>query len=379
MRLPVREVSPQARFRMQPAQPQRKIIHCDCDCFYASVEIRDDPSLAGLPVAVGGSPERRGVITTCNYVAREYGVRSAMPSAHARRLCPGLIIIPPDFDKYRAASRRIREIFYDYTDLVEPLSLDEAFLDVSAATACHGSATLIAREIRRRVRAEVGITVSAGVAPNKFLAKVASDWNKPDGEFVVLPEEVDAFVAALPVTRIFGVGKATAERLGAMGVSTCADLRAFSVFELTQRFGRFGQRLHELCRGIDERPVQPSQRRKSLSVERTYAEDLRGPEACQRQLPELLLTLRSRLRRIPDEYLVTKLFVKLKFSDFQSTTVECVAREPEPARVAELLGTALGRSPLPVRLLGVGVRFVDLREESNPAQLELFDKDAGLT
>ena len=163
----------------------------------------------------------------------------------------GLVILPPDFDKYRAASRQIRQIFYDYTDLVEPLSLDEAFLDVSAASACHGSATLIARDIRRRVRAEVGITLSAGVAPNKFLAKVASDWNKPDGYFVVLPEEVDAFVAALPVRRIFGVGKATAERLGAMGVSSCADLRAFSVFELTQRFGSFVQRLYELCRCID--------------------------------------------------------------------------------------------------------------------------------
>jgi DNA polymerase-4 len=289
------------------------------------------------------------------------------------------VILPPDFDKYRAASRQIRQIFYDYTDLVEPLSLDEAFLDVSAATACQGSATLIARDIRRRVRTEVGITVSAGVAPNKFLAKVASDWNKPDGEFVVLPDAVDAFVAALPVRRIFGVGKATAERLSGMGVSTCADLRAFSVFELTQRFGRFGQRLYELCRGIDERPVQANQRRKSLSVERTYSEDLRGLEACQRQLPELLMTLRSRLRRVSEEYLVTKVFVKLKFADFQSTTVECAARQPEPARVAELLGTALGRSPLPVRLLGVGVRFVDLREESNPAQLELFETDAGLT
>jgi DNA polymerase-4 len=362
----------------QPAE-QRKIIHCDCDCFYASVEIRDDPSLAGLPVAVGGSPERRGVITTCNYVAREYGVHSAMPSAHARRLCPGLIILPPDFDKYRAASRQIRQIFYDYTDLVEPLSLDEAFLDVSQATACRGSATLIAREIRRRVRAEVGITVSAGVAPNKFLAKVASDWNKPDGEFVVLPEQVEAFVAALPVRRLFGVGKATAERLNGMGVSSCADLRAYSVFELTQRFGRFGQRLYELCRGIDERPVQPSQRRKSLSVERTYAEDLHGLDACRRQLPELMLTLVSRLRRVSEDYLVTKLFVKLKFSDFQTTTVECAARRPEQARVVELLETALGRSALPVRLLGVGVRFVDLREESNPAQLELFEREAALT
>jgi DNA polymerase-4 len=325
-------------------------------------------------VAVGGDADRRGVITTANYVAREYGVRSAMPSAHARRLCPGLLIIPPDFDKYRAASRQIRGIFYDYTDLVEPLSLDEAYLDVSEAEVCRGSATLIAREIRHRVREEVGITVSTGVAPNKFIAKVASDWNKPDGEFVVLPEEVDAFVAALPVRRIFGVGKATAERLARMGVESCAELRAFTVFELTERFGRFGQRLHELCRGIDLREVESSQRRKSLSVERTYAEDLRGLEACRRQLPELVFSLRSRLRRVDADYLVTKLHLKLKFADFQSTSVECSGRLPEEVRFEQLLEQALERSPLPVRLLGVGVRFVDLRELRNPAQLELFER-----
>lgn len=353
----------------------RKIIHCDCDCFYAAVEIRDDPALHGLPVAVGGSADRRGVITTCNYPARSYGVHSAMPSAQARRLCPGLIIIPPDFGRYREVSQQIRRIFHDYTDLVEPLSLDEAFLDVSAADACHGSATLIAREIRNRVRSEIGITLSAGVAPNKFVAKVASDWNKPDGEFVVLPEGVDAFVAALSVRRIWGVGKATAERLEAMGVASCADLREVSLLELVQRFGRFGQRMYELCRGIDERPVVPSQRRKSLSVERTFADDLHGYEACARQMAELVIGLRSRLRRVSDDELVTKLFVKLKFADFRITTVECSARVPDPRQVDELLCGALERSPLPVRLLGVGVRFIDLREEGGPAQLELFVPD----
>ena len=364
---------------MQQAERQRKIIHCDCDCFYAAVEIRDDPSLAGLPVAVGGDADRRGVITTCNYPAREYGVHSAMPSAHARRLCPGLLIIPPDFDKYRAASRHIRQIFYEFTDLVEPLSLDEAYLDVSDAQACQGSATLIAREIRHRVRAEVGITVSAGVAPNKFLAKVASDWNKPDGEFVILPEEVDAFVAQLPVRRISGVGRATADRLARLGVSTCADLRAFSVFDLSAHFGRFGLRLHELCRGVDQRAVEATQRRKSLSVERTYTEDLHGIDVCARQLTELLMTLKSRLRRVDADYLVTKLYLKVKFADFQITTVECVGRVPDQARFAHLLESALERSDLAVRLLGVGVRFIDLREDGNPAQLELCETQTALT
>lgn len=350
----------------------RKIIHCDCDCFYAAVEIRDDPALAGLPVAVGGSAASRGVITTCNYPARSYGVHSAMPSAQARRLCPGLIIIPPDFDKYREASRQIRRIFLDYTELVEPLSLDEAFLDVSAAEVCQGSATLIAREIRQRVRHEVGITVSAGVAQNKFLAKVASDWNKPDGEFVILPAEVDAFVAALPVRRLWGVGKATADRLQAMGVASCAELRKLSLIDLTRQFGRFGKRMHELCRGIDKRPVEPHQRRRSLSVECTFEDDLHGYDACVQQMGELLLTLRSRLRRVTGDYLVTKVFVKLRFADFRTTTVEGSARAPSPSQINELLRSALLRSDLGVRLLGVGVRFVDLCEEDGSVQLELF-------
>lgn len=357
---------------MTDTSRQRKIIHGDCDCFFAAVEIRDDPALAGLPVAVGGAPERRGVITTCNYPARSYGVHSAMPSGQARRLCPGLIIIPPDFARYRDVSQQIRRIFHDYTEQVEPLSLDEAFLDVSEADACHGSATLIAREIRRRVRDEVGITVSTGVAPNKFLAKIASDWRKPDGEFVILPEEIDAFVAALPVGRLWGVGKATAEKLRALGVATCGELRAIPLLELVRDFGRFGQRMHGLCRGIDERPVVASQRRKSLSVERTFEDDLYGFDDCSRQMAELLLNLRSRLRRIADDYLVTKVYVKIRFADFQTTTVECSAREPDSRRVEELLASALQRSQLAIRLLGVGVRFVDLREEGEAVQLDLF-------
>lgn len=359
-----------------PDSSLRKIIHIDCDCFYAAVEMRDDPSLRGRPVAVGGSPERRGVISTCNYEARSYGVHSALPSAVARRLCPGLIIIPPDFTKYSAVSSQIRAIFHDYTELVEPLSLDEAFLDVTDATACRGSATLIAREIRTRVRDDIGITVSAGVAPNKFLAKVASDWNKPDGEKVILPEDIEAFVSALPVTRVFGVGRATAERLARLGVRTCGELQVFSIFELTERFGRFGARLFDLCRGHDERPVKSDHRRKSLSVERTYADDINGLDSCKAQLAELMVKLRSRLRTIGSDYLVTKLFVKVKFADFQQTTVECVGKEVLEALFVNLLGEALERHEGGVRLLGVGVRFLDLRADMNPAQLELFERSS---
>lgn len=353
----------------------RKIIHCDCDCFYASVEMRDDPSLRSLPLAIGGAANRRGVIATCNYEARELGVRSAMPSAYARRLCPGLVILPPNFDKYREASGLVRRIFFSYTDLVEPLSLDEAYLDVTASEHCRGSATLMAREIRQRVKEEVGITLSTGVAPNKFLAKVASDWHKPDGETVILPEQVEDFVQRLPVRKIFGVGRVTAQKLERIGVQTCGDLQKYPVIELVEKFGRFGAELHELCRGVDTRPVRPSQRRKSLSVEHTYSEDLADLEACLKQLPELLIKLRSRLRRVDDQYLITKQYVKMKFNNFQSTTVECLSRGADTAAYPELMATAFSRIGLPVRLLGVGVRFVDLLEQGNPEQLPLFEEN----
>ena len=210
----------------------RKIIHCDCDCFYASVEMRDDPSLRGRPLAVGGRADQRGVIATCNYEARRYGIHSAMATAQAVKLCPDLILIPPNMEKYRITSRQIMDIYRDYTDLVEPLSLDEAYLDVTNSPHCKGSATLIAQEIRRRIFETVGITASAGVAPNKFVAKIASDWNKPDGLFLVRPGEVDAFVAALPVKKLFGVGKVTAAKLHSLGAQTCGDLRDWNIDKL---------------------------------------------------------------------------------------------------------------------------------------------------
>ena len=355
--------------------PNRKIIHCDCDCFYAAVEIRDDPSLAEVPVAVGGAADRRGVVTTCNYLAREYGVHSALPSGQAKRLCPGLVILPPNFDKYRAASREIRRIFFDYTELVEPLSLDEAYLDVSSATRCKGSATLIAREIRERVHREVGITVSAGVAPNKFIAKVASDWNKPDGLCVVLPDQVDEFVRELPVRKIFGVGRVTAGKLHRLGAETCGELRSYSIFELTEKFGKFGSRLHELCRGRDGRAVSPSYPRKTLSVENTFNHDLADVETCHQHMQGLIIKLKSRLRLVEDSYQVTGRYVKLKFNDFQVTTAERSGTGTETSIFSELLGEGFARRELPVRLIGVGVRFVDLNEQGNPDQLELFDEN----
>lgn len=334
--------------------------------------MRDDPSLRGKPLAVGGRPDQRGVVATCNYEARRFGVRSAMPTSQALQRCPDLIVLPPAMDKYRAASRQILAIYRDYTELVEPLSLDEAYLDVTDSLHCKGSATLIAQEIRARIAETVGITASAGVAPNKFIAKIASDWNKPDGQFVVRPEEVDAFVAALPVDKLFGVGKVTAAKLNRLGAFTCADLRGWTAPELQRRFGKFGGKLYALCRGIDPRPVSASQERKSVSVEETYVNDLPDLAACQRELEPLLDLLQQRVRRANAERAIRKLFVKIRFSNFQRTTAECVCAALDAAQCRRLLDTAWRRGRRPVRLLGVGVR---LDEEDGVGQLGLFVAD----
>ncbi len=341
----------------------RKIIHCDCDCFYAAIEMRDDPALLGRPVAVGGRAETRGVIATANYEARARGVHSAMSSARALRQCPELTLIFPQFEKYRAASQQILNIYHQYTDLVEPLSLDEAYLDVSDQPHCKGSATLMAQEIRARILKEVGITASAGIAPNKFIAKVASDWNKPNGQFLVQPHEVDAFVAALPVKKIFGVGKVTAQRMQKMGLHTCADLRTWSEAALVAAFGRFGRTLYRLCRGEDTRPVQPARERKSLSVETTFAQDLPDLTACLAALPALITEFERRFARARINVLpkIHKQFVKLRFADFSHTSVECLSKDTNPAIWEELMLTGYTRKNQAVRLLGIGVRFMDAK------------------
>ncbi|VVE21055.1 DNA polymerase IV [Pandoraea aquatica] len=360
---------------------QRKIIHCDADCFYASVEMRDDPSLRGIPLAVGGQPDQRGVVATCNYEARAFGVRSAMPSAQAVKLCPDLRIIPPSMHRYQEASKRIMAIYRDYTDLVEPLSLDEAYLDVTDSQHCGGSATLIAREIRARIADEVGLTVSAGVAPNKFIAKIASDWRKPDGMFVVKPAEVDAFVAVLPVERLFGVGKVTAEKLRALGVDSCGDLRSHSLADLTERFGVFGQKLFERCRGIDMREVSPDRERKSISVETTYTRDLRTLAECEVALAPLLDQLSERIGRArrSEPLAIAKVFVKIRFADFSRTTAEAGALGVDPAQCRELLAEAVGRKRRPVRLMGVGVRLLEAQAARQLRLFDDWDESASLT
>jgi len=351
----------------------RKIIHVDCDCFYAAVEMRDNPSLVGKPIAVGGSADRRGVLSTCNYEARAFGLHSAMPTAQALKLCPNVILLPHRFDVYKEASKQVNEIYRRYTEIIEPLSLDEAFLDVSDVELLHGSATLIAKDICQAIEKEVGITASAGIAPNKFLAKVASDWNKPNGVFVIPPDDIDGFVLQLPVKKIPGVGKSTMKKMTSLGVATCADLQQQDLHQLIKSFGRFGKRLADLSRGIDNREVKTSRIRKSISVENTYSEDLNDDLSLMQAHRELLLTFKRRFDRVKDKYAIHKLYVKIKFNDFTSTTMECRGNKIDPIVFEELLIQARQRKELPVRLLGIGVGLVPIKTDS--AQLTLFDSD----
>ncbi|MGB1237044.1 MAG: DNA polymerase IV [Pseudomonadales bacterium] len=340
---------------------QRKIIHCDCDCFYAAVEMRDNPSLREVPLAIGGRSDRRGVIATSNYVARQYGVRSAMSSALAVKRCPALVLMPGDMNKYRQVSLQIFDIYREITELIEPLSLDEAYLDVSEVTRFNGSATRIAEYLRYRVEREVGITISAGVAPNKFLAKVASDWHKPNGLKVVVPDDVEAFVAQLPVSKIHGVGKKTSQKLSALKIESCRDLKLRGAEFLTQHFGVFGQRLFELSQGIDHRVVCTQRDSKSVSVEHTFAQDLPSSDACVAQLIVLQQALARRFRNLKQARTVTGLFVKLKFNDFSQTTMEQQAVLGDEVLFSALIAEAFKRGNKPVRLIGLGYRLSEQR------------------
>jgi DNA polymerase-4 len=344
----------------------RKIIHIDMDCFYAAIEERDDPTLKGKPVGVGGS-SRRGVLTTANYEARKFGCRSAMPVFMALEKCPELRIVPTRFDVYKQDSRRIREIFGRFTPLVEPLSLDEAFLDVSHAAE---PATVIASRIRRLICEETGLTASAGIAPSKLIAKIASDWNKPDGQFTVAPGKAEAFMEKLSLRKIPGVGGKMADKLAALGVTTCGEYRAMDKFGWVRRLGGYGAELWERCWGRDDRPVTPDSPRKSLSIENTFSENLRDIPALEREMDVMLEELREKLATRHSERQVRSLVVKLKFSDFRRTTAERAHTEIDREIFGALLAEADSRSGgKAVRLLGVGVRFHDI---AGTEQMELF-------
>jgi DNA polymerase-4 len=343
---------------------RRKIIHLDMDCFYAAIEQRDHPELRGKPVGVGGSRDRRGVLTTCSYEARPFGVRSAMPTFLALRKCPQLIVVPTRFDVYRRESRRIRDIL---AGLIEPLSLDEAYLDVSHLPF---DPAAVAFEIRDRILEQTGLTASAGIASNKLLAKVASDMYKPNGQCVVPPEQVGAFMESLPVRKLWGVGGVSAEKLEQRGVRTCGQLQTLSRVDLHGLFGRFGLELYDLCRGIDDRPVQPHRLRKSLSTEETFLQNLTTLTECETRLAMLHADLLRALAGATDPRPIRKVFVKLKFANFARTTVECVAAEPALPIFNTLLEQGFRRGAgLPVRLLGAGVRFTG--ESGEPRQLSL--------
>jgi len=351
----------------------RKIIHIDMDAFYASVEQRDDPQLRGKPVVVAWRGNR-SVVCAASYEARKFGVRSAMPAVRAERLCPNATFLPPDFPRYRAVSRQVREIFKRHTDLIEPLSLDEAYLDVSENKTGLPTATQVARAIREQIRTELNLTASAGVAPNKFLAKIASDWKKPNGLFVIQPEEVDSFLLPLAVNRLPGVGKVTEEKLKQLEVQTITDLRRMDVPTLESRFGRFGVRLYELARGIDNSAVIPDRPTQSISAEDTFEHDvlLAETEPMIRKLAEHTWTASRKESRI-----ARTVVLKLKTSEFKILTRSHTPNSP-PASCEELTNIALslrervGLGPHQrFRLVGVGLsNFSDPEDAS--AQSALF-------
>jgi len=348
--------------------PPRAIIHLDMDCFYAAIEMRERPELRGKPVGVGGARDRRGVLTTCNYEAREFGVRSAMPTFMALQRCPKLIVIPPRFDLYRREAAIIRAILHRFTSLVEPLSLDEAYLDVTAHPGAPGA---LAQVIRNLIFQKTKLTASAGIGPNKLVAKIASDLKKPNGQCEVAPNEVGEFMAALPVRKIWGIGAVTERKLDQLGIKTCGDLQRYSRFELQHQFGKFGLELYDLCRGIDERPVEPHRERKSLSTEETFLTNLETLAACEEKLEELFGELMADLAQKETTRVVTKIFVKLKFADFTRTTVERAGRVPSLGEFRSLLAEAFARTGKSVRLMGVGVRFA-AAEPPEAAQLALL-------
>lgn len=355
--------------------PQRRILHIDMDAFYASVEQRDDPTLRGKPIAVGSS-KARGVVAAASYEARRFGVRSAMASVTAKRRCPELIFVRPRFEVYREVSTLIRAIFYDYTDLVEPLSLDEAYLDISHECLKGAIATDIAEEIRARIKAEVHLTASAGVSVNKFLAKLASDQDKPDGLTVIRPHQIADFVASLPVGRFHGVGPVTEAKMDGLGIRTGADLRAWSMPDLSRHFGSTAEHYWRISRGIDERPVEPNRERKSIGAEETFETDINDFATAREALGPITAKVATRAAR--QGVLGHTVTVKVKFSDFQQITRQVTLRNPirevyDLTTVTEQLLAEVFPCR-PVRLLGASLSsLIPEDAQSVIAQPSLFD------
>lgn len=339
----------------------KKIIHIDMDCFYAAVEMRDNPRYRKVPIAVGGDPKKRGVVATANYIARQYGIHSAMSMAQAVKLCPHLKVIPGRHQVYKEVSHQIHQIFARYTDMIESVSLDEAYLDVTNCTRLHGSATLIAQEIRQKIATELNLTASAGIAPLKFLAKIASDINKPNGQYVIAPNEVKSFIANLPLKKIPGVGKVTEKRLADLGLFYCRDIVTYDLSKLLNQFGKFGSTLFERCNGIDEHEVNSDRQRKSVGVECTIAQDLYAWEECLPFFDSLYDELETRLRKVRTDLSIARQGVKFKFHDFQLTTQEHLYPKLDKA---DLIHQAQQiwqerRKERGVRLIGFHVTLID--------------------
>jgi DNA polymerase IV len=352
----------------------RKIIHIDMDAFYASVEQLDNPALRGKPVAVGGD-SKRGVVAAASYEARKYGVKSAMPSALAAKKCKDLIFVYPRFQRYKELSSQIREVFFEYTDLVEPLSLDEAYLDITENKIGLNSATLIATEIKAKIKERTGLIASAGVSFNKFLAKTASDMDKPDGLFVILPDEAEEFVAKLPVHKFFGIGKVTAEKMVKAGIFTGNDLKKKSLEDMKLRFGKSGSYYYNICRAIDHRKVQPSRETKSVSAERTFEHNIKELAYVNQEIDRIAMISFERYQRT--KTLGFTIVLKLKYADFRQVTRSKtldhpVTAEDEYAKTALSLMNEDLLDEEGIRLIGVGIsnfKKEEIKEE--PTQLTL--------
>ncbi len=363
----------------QRSPPQRKIIHVDMDAFFAAVEQRDNPELRGKPVIVGGPPNSRGVVAACSYEARVFGIHSAMPSSRAYRLCPAAIFVKGRFEAYREASRQLHEIFREYTQLIEPLSLDEAYLDVTDCQQCRGSATLIARQIKQKVKERINLVASAGVSYNKFLAKIASDMDKPDGLFVLRPEQAEEFVAGLPVRKFHGVGKATERKMHKYGIQTGADLRTWTEQELIRVFGKSGSYYYRIARGIDDRPVRPNRIRKSIGKENTFGTDLTDLEEIQQRLRSIAEQISELLKK--REIMAKTLTLKVKYNDFTQITRahSCNHLIQESDQLMQLVPELIKKTELgkrPCRLLGLSVSNLNNQnEESNGSKPEIGTLD----
>ncbi|MGB3665436.1 MAG: DNA polymerase IV [Bermanella sp.] len=342
----------------------RQVLHVDCDCFFAAVEMRDQPHLRNVPLAIGGASDRRGVISTCNYLARKFGVRSAMASGQAKQLCPDLVLVPGNMQKYRDVSADVMEILKQYALQFEVVSVDEAYLELAPTS----NAQMVAQQIRQQVESELGITVSVGIAPNKFLAKVASDWRKPNGQFAILPSEVDEFVARLEVIKIPGVGPKSAAKLHDMGIYTCGHVREVPDEILLKRFGKFGQLLIERAKGQDSRGLSHGRMRKSISVERTFAEDLQNQSDIEEALNDMWPKFLERIERANLKLEQLAPFVKVKFADFHVTTLAKQSSQASFDQYLNLVIEASKRDQQTIRLLGLGAKLLQ-----PSAQLSLFE------